>query len=119
MTNPNPEQAARILARQKLRRITTGDLPLSSSSLVDDIFLSLIGTHEAAITIINQIATQEFELIVTVNGELDLPTAPPQQLRHTPHEVSYQEPPFIPGVPPIEYARPYRRGIVPPKKGQE
>lgn len=119
MTNSNPEQDARILARQKLRRITTGDLPLDPDSLVDDKFLDLLKKSEVAVSIIKQIATQEFELVVTVNGELDLPSAPPQQLRHTPHETNYQKSPFIPGVPPIEFARPYRRGIVPPKKGQE
>jgi hypothetical protein len=119
MSNQDKEQAGRIRARQKLRTVTTGDLPLKPIKLVDDIFLSLVGTHESAITLINQIATQEFELILTANGELDLPSAPPQHLQASPFEAKYQEPPFIPGVPPIEHARPYRRGIVPPKKGQE
>lgn len=117
MTTPDKYQAARILARRKFNRMTTSQLPIEAGTL-DPLFLNLLGAPELVVEIVRLIATTEYGLVINDKGLIDLPKNEPKD-PHQSLEMRYREPIEIPGVPPIEYNRPYRRGKVDRKKGQE
>ena len=116
MTTPDNLQAARILARRKFNKMTTGQLPIEALKL-DPLFLNLLETSELIVETISLIATTEYGLVAK-DGIIDLPQKESRVTLHT-LESRHQAPTEISGVPPIKYNRPYRRGKVDPDKGQE
>lgn len=109
--------AAYEIIRQKIGRTKCSEFPLNPQD-IDPLLLTLLQNWQSVSLAVSAIARDEFELVTTSDGYIDLP----QEVKSQPEPTlptGYKAPTTVPVIPPMEGNRVSRRGKVMRDKGQE
>jgi hypothetical protein len=89
-----------LFARKRVGSLRVSELPIAALSIDPLVLTVFAGDAALAVTVINEVATMEFDLVINAKGEIDLP--PKAELKSDEEiKVRYQEPKVltVPVVP--------------------